>query len=476
MTTIWFCRDCGYEVPSRGRCHNCRARLERSPLPELAAAEEEDEVGYRLDGWTPSARGRLIVGLIDAGILHRFEEEDLVVLADDEERADDLVAEATLPVDGDEEDQAGEDGYAGEEEEEDEQLVADVGLLYRAAERLRVDPTDMHADGDVAQASAVVFTVERFARADPDTWAAVGRVTRRLLAALGADEALEDEIRLQAGVLVKLLEPLVAPDVGFLLGDEDGADAGAPVAGALDEAGAPVAGALGDDAAALVDDAGAAPPAEHTVPAAGSAVAGTEDTAAGQDTAASQDTAGEDDVDDWELGDEDDIDEDDIDEEEAEEVERHAARGESVYELPEWLPEQRAELSLLLDEAKVDHAWDGGDLVVPAALEETVEALFDRIEGVRAAEDDGERYRALEELFAAADRFVNDPDNKAKAAEVVRSVSAADGPTPLGLDDAQWWAIRTRARTLADAIDHDANLEVIFGEATTLRDLLRPIL
>ncbi|HLH46246.1 MAG TPA: hypothetical protein VKV25_03740, partial [Acidimicrobiales bacterium] len=311
------------------------------------------------------ARGRLIVALIDAGILHRFDEEDLVVTAEDEERTDDLVAGVAAGED------LGGDAVREGSAELDARLVEHVELLHRAAVRLQADPTDMQADGDVAQASAVVFVADGYPGADEATWSAVGRVTRRLLGALGADEALEDEIRTQAGVLRHLLDPCVL-----------------------------------------------------TAP---TAVPGSE-------------------------------------------------AEESVYELPEWLPEQRADLSVLLDEAGIPHSWEGGDLVVPEAREDDVEALFDRVGGVREDEDDGvDRYHALEELFAAADRFVNDPDSKSKAADVVRAVSAADGPTPLGLDDAQWWAIRTRALTLADALESDEHLEVAFGEATTLRDLLRPI-
>ncbi len=67
----------------------------------------------------------------------------------------------------------------------------------------------MHADADVAEASTAVFMTDGFHGADAETWAAVGRVTRRLLGALGADEALEDDIRAEAGVLDKLLTPLL---------------------------------------------------------------------------------------------------------------------------------------------------------------------------------------------------------------------------------------------------------------------------
>ncbi|MHB1929981.1 MAG: hypothetical protein ACYCUG_11285 [Acidimicrobiales bacterium] len=331
-------------------------------------ADEEDEDGYDLDGWSGPARGRLIIALIEAGIEHRFEDEELIVAVDDEERTDDLVAAIVAGAPAEGADVPGDEG--DEEPVADDALLAEVELLRSAAQRLSEDPTDMQADGDVAQASAAVFAADDSFATDPDTWAAVGRVTRRLLAALGAEEALEDEIRVQAAILANLLDPVA--------GDE----------------------------------------------------------LAGSDGAAEED---------------------------------------SVYELPEWLPEQRAQLSLLFEQEGIAHRWEKGDLVVPAATEAAVEALFDRVEGVPTDEDDEARYRALEELFAAADRFVNDPNNKSRAAEVVRAVTEADGPTPVGLDDAQWWTIRTRARTLADALEHGGNPEVAFGEATTLRDLLRAL-
>src|ERR1700722_9334280 len=96
MSRIWYCPNCGYEVGSRGRCHQCRERLIESPLPALAAGEDDDEVGYRLNGWSDRARGRLIEVLIEEGVLHRFEDDELVVTAADEERTDDLTAAVAL--------------------------------------------------------------------------------------------------------------------------------------------------------------------------------------------------------------------------------------------------------------------------------------------------------------------------------------------------------------------------------------------
>ena len=93
MSKIWYCPNCGYEVGARGRCHLCRQRLVASRLPELETGDEDDEVGYRLDDWADRERGRLIEWLNRVEILHRFEDDELVVAAEDEARVDDLVAE-----------------------------------------------------------------------------------------------------------------------------------------------------------------------------------------------------------------------------------------------------------------------------------------------------------------------------------------------------------------------------------------------
>src|SRR5262249_56717954 len=52
---------------------------------------------------------------------------------------------------------------------------------------------------------------------------------------------------------------------------------------------------------------------------------------------------------------------------------------ETVYELPDWLPEQRAQLGVFLDDASIHYEWEGDDLVVPASREAEVEALFGRV-------------------------------------------------------------------------------------------------
>jgi hypothetical protein len=238
MARVWYCRTCGYEVKSRGKCHSCGAKLTASELPELVSGPDDEEVGYELDGWTDRDRGRLIHRLNTMGIEHRFEGEELVIEASDEERVDDLVAAlgegASIyepdEVDGDDDEEpeddesdwvarAGlgstaaeaadlEDGHELVDGTGDPATGESVALLIAAARRLSEDPTDMQADADVAEASARVFMVDSFGPLDVEEWSAVGRVTRLLLSLLGADEALEDDIRLQASILGVLLAPI----------------------------------------------------------------------------------------------------------------------------------------------------------------------------------------------------------------------------------------------------------------------------
>lgn len=397
MARVWYCANCGYEVHSKGRCHSCREKLVPSAVPELEAGPDEDEVAYRIDGWPDRDRGQLIVRLNDLGVQHRFEEEELIIDASDEERVDDLVAllGESLVADthaGDTEDEgSGADAWAAPadadelalddldgsgEWSDDGDSAASVRLLADAATRLRRDPTDMQADADVAEASASVFMVDSYGPFGEDEWSAVGRVTRRLLAALGAEEALEDEIRREAGVLEKLLAPLGA----------------SPTAVAGGEVPAPA-------------------PGERT-----------------------------------------------------------------VYELAEWLPDQRASLGFMMEEIGIAYEWEGDELLIPSDREDEVEALFDRVGGSHTDDTDGEaRYQAVAELFAACSRLAGDPTDPVRQDAVLQWIEESEGPPLLGMDEVDWFRIRSRARALATAIEGDQDPNEIHGFADSLHDMLRAV-
>lgn len=521
MRKIWWCSTCGYEVDSRGRCHRCKERLVASPLPELEVGAEEDEVGYRLDDWADEARARLIAALIDASIRHRFEAEELVVDAGDEQAADEVldVVAGSGPDEVSGLDDAGDDpGLAPASDEgaarPDQALAAEVAQLHRAAGRLSRDPTDMEADGEVAEASTVVFSVESIQGVAPDTWAAVGRVTRRLMGALGAEDAMEEEIRTQATILARLLDPVVAAAAATLADREraltDLQRQASPSAGLRNGAAGNEPPAQGSDPgkpadagdpATTDDPVGADGPAATGDPAASGALGGQSVTAPPPPTAPSPPTQpppptlpppvtspvppapptpeaspaaskaapspaeGSADPEGHQQ------------DPSSPGVGTRGPRSETVYELGEWLPEQRAELAMVLDDKAIPHSWDGAHLVVSSDREEAVETALDGLEESDELDADEEsRYRTLEELFTATDRLVSAPADKARRAQVMRAVTDADGSTPVGLDDAQWWQIRQRARTLADAIEHQAQTDVMVGEAKVLRDLLHGLM
>ena len=400
MAKVWYCANCGYEVGGRGRCHSCRERLIPSDLPELEPGNEDDEVGYRIGWWSDRDRGRLIEYLNVLQVMHRFEDEELVVGAEDEERVDDLLEELSLssPPSSPDADAAALDrdggGPAGDLVEHEEAsggpeghestapaTTQSVRLLADAARRLTADPTDMQADADVAEASAGVFMEDEFYGTDAETWAAVGRVTRRLLVALGAEEAMDDEIRLQASILSKLLVDVA---------DGEGGAASTPV------------GQLG-------------------------------------------------------VG--------------------------TVYELPEWLPEQRAHLSFLLDEHRIPHEWDGDDLVVSSDHEDEAEALFDRVGAASSVrmnhddefEEDESRYRALEELFNASGRLSSEPDNEQRQGDLEGWAEQIEGPAPVGMDEAHWLRILNKSHSLREAIAAGDDTDAISALASDLHGLLRTV-
>jgi hypothetical protein len=203
----------------------------------------------------------------------------------------------------------------------------------------------------------------------------VGRVTRRLLSVLGAEEALEEDIRSEATVLAKLLAPII----------------GEPGHSGLDGA----------------------------------------------------------------------------DESE-----------QTVYELPQWTPEQRIQLGLLLEEAGIAYEWDRDELVVPADQEDRVEDLFDRV-GVPDYEDDDDdgetRYQAVAELFAATGRLASDPGDPQRSATVLEWVHECQGPPLFGMDEVDWFRIMSRAKALAAAIEGGDDIDLVYQESTTLHDLLRAV-
>ncbi len=499
-TKVWYCGNCGYEVASRGRCHSCGERLVASPLPELESGPDDDEVGYRLDMWDDPTRARLIEALINAGVRHRFEEEELVILAVDEAEVDQLVARVTGAVsdnryegyeDGDEEESA----EGGEGADEDGAAVA--RQLYDAAKRLRDDPTDMTADAALSEASVAVFALDYIPGMDEDHLAAVGRVTRRLLGALGADEALEDDIRHQAEVLCRLIAPsaggtqeaeqearaLARLEVGAA---EKGRIVALPQSdvtpggemGAADLSAADLSTGEGEATAEAASPVNAAPDGDGAGSGALTLEADQDQLDGDQLAAVDLSEAGAGDVEEEAVAVEEDavaveadVDEfadEEFEDEEGDEVEDS---GELVYELAEWLPEQRVELSMLLESAGIPYNWDASDLTVAEEHEDEVDGLFEQVHGT-VDEDDEARYHSIEELFGAVGRLANDPGDEDRQRALLETVGVVELPTPVGVDDGYWWRVRSQGHALVAAIEHGSRKDEISREAALLAEML----
>jgi hypothetical protein len=145
--------------------------------------------------------------------------------------------------------------------------------------------------------------------------------------------------------------------------------------------------------------------------------------------------------------------------------------GELVYELAEWLPEQRVELSMLLESAGIAYNWDGPDLTVAEDYETEVDGLFEQVHGL-LDDDDEARYRSIEELFGAVDRLANDPGSEERRTAFLGAVGAVELPTPVGVDDAYWWRVRSQGHVVVGALDNGARNEDVSRESALLAEML----
>jgi hypothetical protein len=160
-------------------------------------------------------------------------------------------------------------------------------------------------------------------------------------------------------------------------------------------------------------------------------------------------------------------------------VDAGAAQDETVgYEVSDWPDEALDRLSAMLDDRSVPHGWDDdGDLVVSAAHEETVDALFSELSDDGDPLDQGgpDALELLSELFLAADRLARNALDSA-AARAVHSVAQqlATRRLPFGFVPAVWSDIVSRAAQLSAAIDDDElDDDQLEADAAALRDTVR---
>ena len=446
-------------------------------MPELDSGPEDDEVGYRLDLWDDETRGRLIQVLISAGIRHRFEEEELVILAANEARVDRIVAQVTgalATTTRTRTTRAGPGaGVTGENVARD---------LYDAAKVLREDPTDMQADVALGESSAAVFAADSLPDLDEDQLAAVGRVTRRLLGALGADEALEDEIRHQAEVLCRLLAPAAG---------EAETGGGARTGGRRLEAGAKEKGRLvtlprsevtpggemGETAAraARPDGRGATggEPDGATDGGASGRWPGRRGPAAGagwRRCPCGPGSGADDEAEDGAVRRRRTGRQTKSTDEETKRT-RKKAPASSFTSWPNGCPNRGSSCPCCSRGRVSPMPGTGPTSLSPRSTRPRSTGSSSRSTG-RWTTTTRPATAPSRSFSESVDRLANDPGNEERRHAFLEAVGAVELPTPVGVDDTYWWRVRSQGHAVVAALDNQARNEEISREAALLAEML----
>ena len=162
-----------------------------------------------------------------------------------------------------------------------------------------------------------------------------------------------------------------------------------------------------------------------------------------------------------------------------------------AYDLAEWPAEDRAIASADLVELGIPYRWEGNlVLVVPAGVEEQVDAILDEIDenaldndesalvDLDTGEDGGEEAAtAMSDLFIAADGLTHDTYDEPKVVEFIEAASAVgQSLPPYGIEPLVWNRVQTEASAIVTALekgeDGDDN-EAVTEAARALRDFLR---
>ena len=162
-----------------------------------------------------------------------------------------------------------------------------------------------------------------------------------------------------------------------------------------------------------------------------------------------------------------------------------------AYDLAEWPAEDRAIASADLVELGIPYRWEENlVLVVPAGVEEQVDAILDEIDEnalageeealveLETGEDGGEEAAtAMSDLFITADGLSHDTYDEPKVVEFIEAASAVGQCLPpYGIEPIVWNRIQTEASAIVTALekgeDGDDD-ETIITAARALRDFLR---
>ena len=133
------------------------------------------------------------------------------------------------------------------------------------------------------------------------------------------------------------------------------------------------------------------------------------------------------------------------------------------WELDEWTPDARAELTSTLIESGIAHKWEQTVLLAASAVEGEVEEILDEIENVNETSDDSDDdddddvsvadTKVLGQLSAVAQRISRNPSdtNSIRTLErLLEEIDEADAPGEMS--DSVWRQIKELANQIEEAL------------------------
>ena len=164
-----------------------------------------------------------------------------------------------------------------------------------------------------------------------------------------------------------------------------------------------------------------------------------------------------------------------------------------AYDLVEWPPEDRTIATADLVELGIPYRWeDNVVLIVPAGVEEQVDAVLDEIDENAMGEDGGEfadeallpdedgedggeeAATAMSDLFIAADSLQHGTYDEQRVVEFMEAAAAVEQCLPpYGIEAHVWQRVQTQAAAIAAALEKGEDDEPTTVAAQALRTLLR---
>ena len=136
------------------------------------------------------------------------------------------------------------------------------------------------------------------------------------------------------------------------------------------------------------------------------------------------------------------------------------------WELDEWAPDARAELTTLLIESGIAHKWEETVLLAASAVENEVEEMLDEIENNNGISDDSDDdddggddsndvadSKVLGQLSALAQRISRNPSDTNAIRTLERLLEEIDGANaPREISDSVWRQVKDLANQIEESL------------------------